>query len=173
MPDWWAIGTPLLQNQAEVDTEDLAALAVETAKIAALNVTSEKLSVTALQRSVVIPLPDLAAGTTAPLTSAYQVWAPEKAVVLTRLLLTPMTSWVQTTVQSTVVGTLYNGDDAVATVVIPTTNAPGRGTALTFSSLSNATVSSGTALTFGLPTATSAGMDAPGHFLQIDFVSSA
>ena len=173
MTDWWARGKePLLQDEAEVDTADLADDAVETAKLAALNVTSEKISANALRRSIVIPLPDLAAGTTAPLTSDYEVWTPSRAVVVQAARLNPLTSWVLTTVQSTVVGTLYAGADDIGTVVIPTTNAPVRGSQLAFSVAAAVSVAAGQALTFGLPTATSNGMDAPAHSLQIDYTST-
>ena len=162
--DWWAKGQePVLHNLAEVETDDLAAL----------NVTSEKLSANALRRSVVVPLPDLAAGSTAPLTSAYQVWTPSLPVVVVAARLNPLTSWVQTTVQSTVVGTLRACDQDVGTVVIPTTDAPVRGSQLAFSIASPVSIAAGTPLTFGLPTATSNGMDAPGHALQIDYYSTA
>lgn len=172
--DWWAQDQrPVLKDDADVESADQAAAGVTTAALADLNVTSEKISANALRRTVVCPLPDLAAGTTAPLSSAYHVWTPSKPIIIRDLGLTPLTSWIQTTVQSTVVGTLYAGDNAVATVVIPTTNAPGRGTRLAFGTISNASVSSGVALTFALPTASSAGMDAPAHALDIQYDSTA
>lgn len=161
--DWWLVGRPVVKGQTDLDVTDFTTGCV----------VSESLSPNALRRSVVVPLPDLGAGTTSPLSSGFIVWTPSKAVIVAGFSLTPMSSWVQTTVQTTPVGTLYGGTAAIGTVNIPTTNAPVRGIALPGSVSSGFSIAAGAAVAFGLPTATSNGMDAPAHFLQIDYDSSA
>ena len=161
--DWWTRGgAPILKGEANVETAD----------VAALNITSELLSGNALRRSVIVALPALGAASTTPYTSANTVFTPSKPIALSALSLMCLTSWIQTTLQTTPVGTLFAGNNIVGTVVIPTTNAPARGSVLAFSALPNVNVSSGTALTFGLPVATSAGMTQPSMLLQIDFDST-
>ena len=174
MAEWWLRGKePLLQNEAEVAAADLATDAVTTVKITDLNVTSEKISANALQRSIVVPLADLGAATTAPFTSDYTVWTPKTAAYVNGAWLTFLTSMVNTTVQTTPVGTLYNGASAaLGTVAVPTTNAPVRGTALAFT-VTAASVAAGQAITYGMTAATSAGMDFPPLALQIDYTSTA
>ena len=172
--DWWARGSePLLAgDEAQVGTADVADSAITTAKLAALNVTSEKISANALQRSVIAQLPDLAAAAT--LSSAFVVWTPKTAVQINGFSLIPMTSWVQTTVQTTPVGTLYAGAGAaIGTVNIPTTDAPVGGIALAGTVAAAYSVAAGQAVSFGLTAATSAGMNAPAHALQIDYLSTA
>lgn len=174
MSDWWARGRePVLEGAGTVTSDDLEDGAVLTQHHGDLNVTSEKISANALRRSVVVSTPDLVFGTTAPLSSAFEVWTPSRAVTIQAARLNPLSSWIQTTVQSTVVGTLYAGGDDIGTVVIPTTDAPVRGVSLPFTVTAAVSVAAGQAITFGLPTASSSGMDAPAHTIQIDYDSTA
>ena len=172
--DWWARNlSPVLVREGTVTSAELANSAVLTQHVATANITSECLSANALQRSVVVPLPDLAAGTTSPLTSAFAVWTPATAVRVTGAWLNFLTSMVNTTVQTTPVGTLYNGaSGALGTVAVATTNAPSRGAQVAFA-ITAATVAAAQAITYGMTAASSSGMDFPPLSIQIDYTSTA
>lgn len=181
--NWWDIGRPVVKGQTDVETGDLATSAVTAEKMGANAVTadklstgsvlSEKLSANALRRSVVCQLPDLAAGSTDPLTSAFTVWKPSKAVQVVAFSMIPQAAWVQTTLQTTMVGTLYAGAGAaVGTLSIPSSSGPVRGAVVAGTVSTPYSVAAGQALTFGMTAATSAGYDQPAAALQIDFDST-
>lgn len=159
--DWWANAEPPILDKSS---------AVATCHVAALSVTSEKLSANALRRSAVVPLPDLAAGSTNPLTSDHGVFQPSLGVTVAGFSLLMQTSWVMTTVQTTGVGTLYNGANAaIGTVNIPSTNPPARGARVVGVLSTSLVVAAGQLLTFGMTGATSAGWNQPDMALQIDY----
>lgn len=171
--DWWARGgQPILKGEANVETSDLAAL----------NVTSEKLSANALRRSLVISLPAAPFVTTTAaqlLSSSFVAFTPRLPITIAQLALTPMSSWTQTSVQTTAgltgygYGTLFAGNNIVGTVALPTSSGPPQGIQLAFATpLTNVSVPAGTALTFALPSASSSGMVQPQHFLTIDYDST-
>lgn len=173
MADWWARGAePLLDGKAEVGTNDLADDGVTTAKIAALNVTSECISANAIQRTVMVPLPAQAAGTTAPMTSAFAIWTAKTAVVINNLALWMQSSWVMSTAQSTPLASVFTtGATDVGTVYIGSTDPPARGTAKAIT-VASAALGAGKSLAFGCAVASSSGMVQPAMSLQIDYVSS-
>lgn len=171
--NWWERGLPIIGGEASIGDADIEPASITSASLTALGVLSESLSANALRRSVVALVPDLAAGSTAPLTSAFTVWQPSRAIKLTAFSLIAQTSWLQTTVQTTPVGTLYACDQTVGTVVIPTTDAPTRGRRLVGTMAADVSISANTPITFSLSVASSSGMDAPAHALQLDYLSTA
>jgi hypothetical protein len=170
--DWWARGKePLLQNEAEVDTEDLAASSVETDKIAALNVTSEKLSVTALRRSVVAHSPALAQETAQ--SSDFEIWRPSLKAILVGARFIPQAAWSLTTVQTTPLLTLFAGDDEVVTYNVDREDPPAAGVSVSLGTV-DAAVDAGTGITFRIAnTSASSGTVVPAHAVQLDWDSSA
>lgn len=158
--DWWGDGVePLLDKPSSVTTSNLTALSV----------TSEKLSANALRRTVVCMLPDLSSGSTNPLTSAHGVFKPSVPVTLAGFSLAMVTSWVMTTVQTSGVGTLYNGAGAaLGTVNIPSTAPPARGTRIAGVLSTSLAIAAAQEVTFGMTGATSAGWDQPAMLLQLD-----
>lgn len=162
MPNWWdrSATPPLLDDAGSVSTSNLAAL----------NVTSEKLSANALRRSIAIAMPDMGAGSTAPLTSAHGIFQPSLPITVAGFSLLMQTSWVMTTAQSDGVGTLYNGANAViGTVNIPSTSPPARGARVAGTLTTSLAVAAGQLITFGMTGASSSGWDQPDMVLQLDF----
>lgn len=189
MADWWARGAdPLLEGKGEIEAADLATCCITSAKIAAdavvtdhivaLNVTSECLSANAVQRSVMIPIPAQAAGTTSPLTSSYLIWAPKEAVVINGLALWMQSSWVMTTVQTTPLASVFTtGATDVGSVYIPS---QASGTTLPLArgvrwpiTVASAALGASKYLAFGCAVATSSGMVQPDMTLQVDYETSA
>ena len=162
--DWWARGTPIIANASDIDADD----------VSAASITSECLSANALRRSVIGLAPDLSAGSTAGLSTEFRVWVPTRPVTLQSAYMIPQAAWVATTIQTTPVATLYNGVDGsvIGTINISTTDPPAAGELLTFGTLSNTQVTAGSPVYLGLSVATSSGMDAPAHAVQIDWTST-
>ena len=147
---------------------------VTAAALAIGSVLSDKLSADALRRSVICQLPDLGAATTIPLTSAFTVWTPSKAVQVAAFYAIPQADWIQTTLQTSNIGTLYAGAGAaIGTFGIPSSSGPLRGSVLSGTVSSAYSVASGQAITFGMTAATSAGYDQPAMALIIDYDSTA
>lgn len=149
----------------------LAANAVETAKIANLNVTSEKLSATALSRVVAVPIPDLAKATN--LSSDYVLWRPLQAAILQRVEAVFQSSWVLSTAQTDPVLDVFNNAcSSAAQVSVLATDPPARGARTDFGTLACAVLGACTDLTFKLGGMTSCN-DAPAMTILLHYISSA
>lgn len=170
--NWWERGVPIVGGEASIKEEDVCPASLTSASLTPRGVASESLSANALRRSVVCQVPHLTPGTTSPLTSAFTVWQPSRPVTLTAFSLIAQTSWVQTTLQTTALGTLFACDQLVGTVSVSAGAAPARGQRLAGVMAADVAVGAGVPLTFALAQASSSGMDVPVHALQIDYDST-